>query len=280
MIATRWNATRFVLKHLAASAVVVTGSGALTAASWLATYLWTAMINSGSGSEPSVTFVSAVIGALGSGIISAALVFLPATTLAEVIAARARLGIWRQLPIAAITVVGIAIGAAVLAVLTNQSAAGLALGLAVTATAWLLAGVIVYWWVLQSTDWLLRSVVRAAGRLLPSRFGALARAQESAMLLAPRSRARFQVKEHFTFEDGATSVLVLSGSVIEGEVRSGMRACTTVDARELSARIQSVESSGLIGDRPSQVGLLLPLNETEMHVWQAAAREGSVVRIE
>jgi hypothetical protein len=278
MIATRWNATRFVLKHLAASAVVVAGSGALAAASWLATYLWTAMTNS--GSEPSVTFASAVIGALGGGIISAALVFLPATALAEVIAARTRLGIWRQLPIAALTVAGIALGAAVFAALTNQPVIVPALGVALTATAWLLAGVVVYWWVLQSTDWLLRAGVRAAGRLLPSRFGALARAQESATLLAPRSRARFRVKEHFTFEDGATSVLVLSGSVIEGEVRSGMRACTTINARELSARIQSVESSGLIGDRPSQVGLLLPMNDAEMHVWQAAAREGSVVRIE
>jgi hypothetical protein len=88
------------------------------------------------------------------------------------------------------------------------------------------------------------------------------------------------VKEHFTFEDGTSSVLVLSGSIIEGDVRSGMRACTTINARELSARIQSVESSGVIGDQPSLVGLLLPLNAAEMHVWQAAARAGSVVRIE
>lgn len=278
MIATRWNATRFVLKHLAASAVVVTGSGALAAASWLATYLWTAMTNG--GSEPSVTFASAVTGALGAGIISAALVFLPATALAEVIAARTRLGIWRQLPIAALTVAGTALGAGAVAVLTNQPVLVPALGVALTATAWLLAGVVVYWWVLQSTDWLLRAGVRAAGWLLPSRFGALARAQESGIFLVPRSRARFRVKEHFTFEDGATSVLVLSGSVIEGEVRSGMRVCTTVNARELSARIQSVESSGLIGDQPSQVGLLLPLNDAEMRVWQAAARHGSEVRIE
>lgn len=278
MIATRWNVTRFVLKHLAASAVVVTGSGALAAASWLATYLWTAMTNS--GSEPSVTFASAVTGALGAGIISAAFVFLPATALAEVIAARARLGIWRQLAIAALTVVGITLGAALFTALTNQPVFVPAPGVVLTTTAWLLAGVVVYFWILQSADWLLRAGVRAAGWLIPSRFGALARAQESARFLAPRSRARFRVKEHFTFEDGATSVLVLSGSVIEGEVRSGMRACTTINARELSARIQSVESSGMIGDRPSQVGLLLPLNEAEMRVWQAAAREGSVVRIE
>lgn len=278
MIATRWNATRFVLKHLAASAVVVTGSGALSAASWLVTYVWTAMTNS--GSEPAVTFASAVTGAFGAGIISAALVFLPATTLAEMIAARSRLGLWRQLQVAALTVVGIGIGSALLAVLTTQSASAPALRLGITTTAWLLGGVVVYWWVLQSTDWLLRAGVRAAGWLLPSRFGALARAQESAALLTPRSRARFRVKEDFTFEDGATSVLVLSGDVIEGEVRSGMRACTTVDGREVSARIQSVESSGLIGDRPSQVGLLLPLNEAEMRVWQAAARQGSEVRIE
>ena len=275
---SQWNVTRFVVKHLAASAVVVAGSGALASISWLATYLWTAMTNS--GGEPSVTFAAAVIGALGSATVSAALVFLPSTALAEVIAARARLGVWRQLPIAILTAIAIGIGATVFTAVTNPPASGLTLSLATTATLWLLAGVVVYWWVLQSTDWLLRAGVRAAGWLLPARFGALARAQESGTFLMSRSRARFRVKEHFTFEDGATSVLVLSGSVIEGDVRSGMRACTTVNARELSARIQSVESSGLIGDRPSQVGLLLPLNEAEMRVWQAAAREGSVVRIE
>jgi hypothetical protein len=179
-----------------------------------------------------------------------------------------------------LTVIAVSIGSTAIAGVTTQSAIGVTVGLAITATVWRLAGLVVYWWVLQSTDWLLRAGVRAAGWLLPARFGALARAQESATLLASRSRARFQVQEHFTFEDGATSVLVLSGSVIEGDVRSGMRACTTVNARELSARIQSVESSGWIGDRPSRVGLLLPLNQVEMRVWQAAAREGSVVRIE
>lgn len=277
MIATRWNATRFVLKHLAASAVVVTGSGALAAASWLATYLWTAMTNS--GSEPSVTFASAVTGALGAGIISAAFLFLPATTLAELLAARAGLGIWRQLPVAALTVVGITLGAALFTAVTDQPVFVPAPGVVLTTTTWLLAGVVVYWWVLQSTDWLLRAGVRAAGWLLPSRFGALARAQESARLPAPRSRARFRVKEHFTFEDGATSVLVLSGSVIEGDVRSGMHACTTVDAQEVTARIQSIEYSGSTGETPSQVGLLLPLNEDELRVWQNATREGTVVRV-
>ena len=278
MALSQWNVTRFVVKHLAASSVVIAGSGALASVSWLATYLWTAMTRS--GAEPTVTFAAAVFGAIGSAAVSAAVVFLPATALAEVVTSKRRLGTLRQLPIAVLTIFTLGIGALVVAAVANQSASGLTLKLAMTATAWLLAGVIVYWWVLQSTDWLLRAAVRAAGWLLPARFGALARAQESATLLAPRSRARFRVKEHFTFDDGATSVLVLSGSVIEGDVRSGMRACTTVNARELSARIQSVESSGLIGDRPSQVGLLLALNEADMRVWQAAAHEGRVVRIE
>jgi len=274
---SQWNVTRLVVKHLAATSVVVAGSAVLTAVSWLATYLWTAMTNS--GGEPTVTFAGAVFGAMGAAAVSAALLFLPATALAEVIAAKARLGVWRQLPIAALTVVTLGFGATVIAAVTNQSASGLTLRLAMTATAWLLAGVVVYWWVLQSTDWLLRAGLRAAGWLLPARFGALARAQESATLFMPRSRARFRVNEHFTFEDGATSVLVLSGSVIEGDVRSGMRACTTVNARELSARIQSVEMSGLIGDRPSQVGLLLPVNELDLRMWKAAAFEGAELKI-
>jgi hypothetical protein len=275
---SHWNTTRFVLKHLAASSAIVAGSGVLAAASWMATYLWAAMTSN--GSEPAVTFVSAVIGAWSSAIVRAVLVLLPATAIAEWIAIRARLRVWWQLPLAAFTVVAIGISFGVITAVTNESSIVLALRRAMTAAAPQLAALVVYWWALQSTDWLLRTAVRAAGWLLPARFGALARAQESATLLVSRTRARFRVREHFTFEDGATSVLVLSGSVIEGDVRSGMRACTTVNARELSARIQSVESSGLIGDQPSQLGLLLPLNDADMRIWQAAAREGSVVRIE
>ena len=274
----QWNTTRFVLKHLAASSAIVAGSGALAGVWWLATYLRGTMTSN--GSDPAVTFAATVFGALASATVSAALVLLPATAVAEWIATRARLRTLWQIPVAALTIVVIGVCFGAITAVTNQPSFVFAPGRVMTAAAPQLAALVVYCWALQSADWLLRTGVRAAGWLLPARFGALARAQDSATSLVSRSRGRFRVKEHFTFEEGATSVLVLSGNVIEGDVRSGMRACTTVNARELSARIQSVESSGSIGDGPSLVGLLLPLNDAEMRIWQAATREGSVVRIE
>jgi hypothetical protein len=278
-LATSWNTTRFVVKHLVAAAVVTAGTGLLAAVSWLAAYLWASM--SHSGSEPALPFLWAVMGGLGSGAASSVLVLLPSTTLAEVVGTRARLRVWWQLPLAALVILGIGMVTVIFNTTANHVALGSASALMLSATVRMLAALFVYWWSLQSIDWLLRTTVRVAGRLWPARFAAMARAQEEPSgLLMPRSRARFRIKEHFTFDDGATPVLVLSGSIIEGDVRSGMRACTTVDAREVWARIQSVESSGSIGDTPSLVGLLLPLSEAEMRVWQAATRHGSVVRIE
>jgi hypothetical protein len=162
----------------------------------------------------------------------------------------------------------------------NHVALSSALPLMLSATVRMLTSLLVYWWSLQSIDWLLRTTVRAAGRLWPSRFAALARAQEEPSgLLMPRSRARFRIKEHFTFADGAAPVLVITGDVLDGVVRNGMHACATVGARHLSARIQSVQHADSIGDRPFKVGLLLPLDEQELGTWRAAAVEGAVLRI-
>lgn len=277
-LATSWNTTRFVVKHTVAAAVVTAGTGLFAGVSWLAASLWASM--SHSGSEPAFPFLWVVLGGLTSGALTSVLVLLPATALAEVVATRARRRIWWQLPLAALVILGIGMVTAIFNTIANHVAVSVALALMLTATVRMLASLFVYWWSLQSIDWLLRSAVRVAGRLWPSRFAALARAQEeSSGLLMPRSRGRFRIKEHFTFAGGAAPVLVITGDVLEGVVHDGMHACATVGARQLSARIQSVQHADSIGDRPFKVGLLLPLNEQELGTWRAAAVEGAVLRI-
>jgi hypothetical protein len=277
-LATSWNTTRFVVKHTVAAAVVTAGAGLFAGVGWLTMFLWAAMAHS--GNEPAIPFLSAVMGGLASGAASSVLVLLPSTALAEVVATNARLRLWWQMPVAALVILGIGIVTTIFNA-ANDVTLSTALTLLLTTTVSRVAVLFVYWWALQSTDWLLRSTVRVAGKLWPARFAALARAQEeSSGLLLPRSRARFRINEHFTFEDGATPVLVITGDVLDGVVRDGMHACATVGAKQVSARIQSVQHADSIGDRPFKVGLLLPLNEQELGTWRAAAVEGAVIRIE
>ena len=276
-LATSWNTARFVVKHTVAAAVVTAGTGLIAGVSWLTMYLWAAMAHS--GSEPAIPFLSAVMGGLASGAASSVLVLLPSTALAEVVATNSRLRLWWQLPLAALVISGIGIVTAIVNS-ANDVTLNTALALMLTATVGRMAALFVYWWALQSTDWLLRSTVRVGGKVWPSRFAALARAQEEPSgLLVPRSRARFRIKEHFTFEDGATPVLVITGDVLDGVVRDGMHACATIGAKQVSARIRSVQHADSMGDRPFKVGLLLPLNEQELGTWRAAAVEGAVLRI-
>jgi len=276
MLATHWNATRFVLKHVVATAVVIAGSGVLAATGWIVGDVWAVMTH---GSEPTLGFLPTVSGALVAGAATAALVLLPATALAELTAVRAGFRTWRQVPIAALIIAAIGILTTLVSVAGNQAPLTSSLTLALAVTARRLVALVVYWWALQSTDWLLRSTVRVAGRLWPSRFAAAARAQESPALGVPRSLARFRIQEHFTFDGGPTPVLVITGDVLDGVVRDGMHACATVGSKQFSARIQSVQHTDSIGDRPFKVGLLLPLNEQDLRTWRAAAVEGSVLRI-
>ena len=276
--ARSWNTTRFVVKHMVAAAVVTAGTGLFAGASWLTGFLWATMTSS--GSDPAIPFLSAVMGGLASGAAGSVLVLLPSTALAEVVAARARLRIWWQVPLAAAVILGIGVVTAVVETTANQMALGTAAAMMVSGVVRRLAALVVYWWSLQSTDWLLRTIVSGAGKLWPSRFVSLVRAQEeSSGLLAPARRARFRVKEHFMLNAGAGPMLVVSGDILDGVVRGGMRACAIVERREVSARIHSVEYvDHSISNRISNVGLLLPVNELDLRLWKAAAHEGAELR--
>src|SRR5688572_22305165 len=166
-LATSWNTTRFVVKHTVAAAVVTAGTGLFAAVSWLAAYLWASM--SHSGSEPAFPFLWTVLGGLASGAATSVLALLPSTALAEVIATRARKRVWWQLPLAALVILGIGMVTAIFNTIANHVALSVALALMLTATVRMLASLFVYWWSLQSIDWLLRTTVRVAGRLWPSR---------------------------------------------------------------------------------------------------------------
>ena len=277
--ASSWNTTRFVVKHAVAAAVVTAGTGLFAGASWLVTFLWATMTSS--GSDPALPFFSTVMGGVTSGAAASVLVLLPSTALAEFVTARARLRIWWQVPLAAVVILGIGVVATVVDT-ANQLALSTAATQMLAATMRRLAALVVYWWSLQSTDWLLRTIVSGAGKLWPSRFGALVRAQEeSSGLLAPASRARFRVKDHFMLNVGAGPMLVVSGDILDGVVRGGMRACAIVERREVSARIHSVEFvDHSISNQVSNVGLLLPVNELDLRLWKAAAHEGAELKID
>jgi hypothetical protein len=161
----------------------------------------------------------------------------------------------------------------------NQLPVTTSLAVTSMATAALLTMFALYWTALRSTDWVLRSSVRVAGRLWPSRFGGLARSQQVLPFRGSAGIARFRVKEHFTLDAGASPMLVVSGDILDGVVRGGMRACAVVDAREVSARIHSVEYVDQIATRAQNVGLLLSLSEQELRMWKSAAIDGTVLRI-
>ena len=152
--ARSWNTTRFVLKHAVAAAVVTAGTGLFAGTSWMLSFLWATMTNS--GGDPALPFLSTVMGGLASGAAVSVMVLLPATALAEVMTARARLRFWWQVPLAAAAVLGIGAVAAA-AGTASHLAPGTVAVQAIAVTIRRLAALVVYWWSLQSTDWLLRT---------------------------------------------------------------------------------------------------------------------------
>ncbi len=154
-------------------------------------------------------------------------------------------------------------------------------GAAAVTTAILLVPLSVYWCALQSTDWLLDAGARWLGVIWPSRLGALARPT------APSSRpwrgaARFRVRDHFTYAEGLSTMVVLSGEIVDGSVRHGMRACAAAGPRTLTAAIRSVEPAEPAdpsGHGVPFVGLLLSVDESDLGAWKAAARAGTIIGI-
>ena len=149
------NAVRFAVKHAVATGVVVGGVVAFTAASYFALLAWAVLAGESLGGPLAFPFM--VLFALIASLVSVGFILLPATAVAEWIAARKRLRVASQIPIAiALAVVFIVAAALVISVLREMS-----WGSAAAAAGWMFALLLVplgvYWWSMQSADWLLRA---------------------------------------------------------------------------------------------------------------------------
>jgi hypothetical protein len=276
MLATQWNSTRFVLKHTAAAAIVIAGTTLFAVVSSLLLFLRAV---AGGGDSLPVEFPVLVLGGAAAATVSVAAVLMPATILAERASQRLGLRIWWQIPISAAIALGLALtGGLLYAGVANQPVSA-SLAIAAAAGGALLVPLGVYWWALQSADWVLRKGGRVLARIWPSRFRGLATTEPPIQVRSVRRLARFRVKEQFLVDVGSGPMLVVSGDVLEGDVRSGMRACANVDRREVSARIHSVEYVGHSISEASNVGLLLPVSELDLNLWQSAARSGAELKI-
>lgn len=152
------NAMRFAVKHAVATGVVVGGIVAFTAASYFALLAWAVLVGEPLGGPLAFPFM--VLFALVASVVSVGLILLPATAVAERISVRRQLRVAFQIPIAtALAGVFLLFAALVISVLRGVSW-GSAAAAAGVMFALLLVPLGVYWWSMQSADWLLRAATR------------------------------------------------------------------------------------------------------------------------
>jgi hypothetical protein len=274
---TSWRAARFALKHTIAAGVVIAGMAVCAAVAFIVGVVMLAAHDS------ATTFPSSVPFALVAGVMSVVLVLAPITIASELFCERARLRLWWQIPLSFVLLCGVGAGLAAVAMSAGatSTAAARAAGIA---TASLMIPLGVYWWALQSADWLLRTGGHVASVAWPSRFAALSRTRE--VTLDGRTMpvtAHFRVRSHFTFGEGAgarAGAFVLIGDIADGDIRNGMRVVADTPTAPLVATITSVEYVDNASERDSHVGLMLTsLSETEVDRWKAAAWDGKIVQI-
>ena len=153
---------RFAVKHVIATAVVVGGVVAFIAASYFALLAWAVLAGDPLGGP--VAFPFMVLLALIASVVSVGLILMPATALAEWVAVKHQLRRAFQIPIATALAGGqLLFAALVISVLRGipWSSAAAAAGVIF---ALLLVPLGVYWWSIQSTDWLLRAATRWPGK--------------------------------------------------------------------------------------------------------------------
>ena len=149
------NAVRFAVKHAVATGVVVGGILTFTAASYFALLAWAVLVGEPLGGPLAFPFMG--LFALVASVLSAVLIILPATVAAEWISVKRQLSVAIQIPIAtALAGVFLLFVAIVISVLGGTSVVSAA-GAAGFVFALLLVPLGVYWWAMQSADWLLRS---------------------------------------------------------------------------------------------------------------------------
>lgn len=263
-----WRATRFAIKHTIAAGIVMAGMALCAAIAFVAGVVLSA-------ARDSATTPSPVPFAFVAGIMSVVFVLAPLTMATEWICERARLRLWWQIPISLILLGAVGIGLTAVAVGTGAALTAAA-RMAGIATAALLIPLAVYWWSLQSADWLLRTGGHVASVVWPSKFSGLAARDLTVAGHAVAVAARFRIRDRVAFTVGRDPVLVIVGDAVDGTVRNGMQAFAIRGTTALTATITSVE---IIDPDSARMRLLLAPRDQELELWRAAASEGEVLKI-
>jgi len=143
-----WKAVQFAVKHAVAAAVVISGIIALTSVSYFALLVWAA------------AFPFMVLFALFGSVASVLFVLLPATALTEWICVKRRAHLLVQIPIATVLMAVCVLSAALVAATALESSVHRAASVAAAVFGALLVPLGVYWWSLQSAEWLIHSATR------------------------------------------------------------------------------------------------------------------------
>jgi hypothetical protein len=154
-----WNAITLAVKHGVATAIVVGGVVAFTAASYFALLAWAVLMNEPLGGPLAFPFM--VLFALLTSVGSAVFVFFPTTAVTEWACVRCRVHLLLQIPIAAIVLIGYVFTAAIAIALVRGSSVATTLRPAAVVSAVLLVPLGAYWWSLQSVEWLIHLGARA-----------------------------------------------------------------------------------------------------------------------
>ena len=150
---------RFAIKHAVATGVVIAGIVGVTAASYFALLAWAVLAGEPLGGPLAFPFL--VLFALVASVVAAGLILFPATALTEWICVKNKFRLALQIPIATAFVAGYLLLAAVIAAVVRDVSLASAATAAGVVFLLLLVPLGVYWWAMQSADWLLRIAASA-----------------------------------------------------------------------------------------------------------------------
>jgi hypothetical protein len=145
---------RFAAKHAVASAFLVAGIVTLTASVYVALLMWAAVTGGGLGGPLTLPFL--LLFAFVGSVVSAAFILMPTTAFTEWVCKKRHLPLALQIPVSiACLAASLLAGAPLIAMIRNASVS-FALTRAGIVFLLLLIPLGVYWWSMQSADWVLR----------------------------------------------------------------------------------------------------------------------------
>ena len=150
------QAMRFAVKHAVAAGIVIAGIAGFTAASYFALLAWAVLMGEPLGGP--LAFPFAVLFAVVASVVAIGAVLLPVTAFAEWICQRRGVRVWWQIPVAtAVMGIWLLTMAVMTAALRAASVGSTAVPAGIVFLI-LLVPLGIYWWSMQSADWILRVV--------------------------------------------------------------------------------------------------------------------------